>query len=248
MEFIADKNLFRFTIIGPETDIHDRLHYHSLFAMLQEAACIDADHSGFGAEKMDELEACWLLLRMKVTIDKIPHWKDNIYIKTWSCGFQKVLFNRDFAIFDSNMEKIGSATSVWVIAHTGDHRPVRPQMIPGMEVFNNPEAMKNKVDKILPREVDVAVDKPSLSKYADYSDIDRNMHVNNTRYIAWSLDAFYKEVPHDVKIKELSINYSSEVKPGEEVYIYRTSIQDGVQVDGFEASSGRHVFSTILSY
>ena len=202
MEFISDKKLFRFTIIGPETDIHDRLHYHFLFAMLQEAACIDADHSGFGAEKMDELSACWLLLRMKVSMEKIPHWKDVIYIKTWSCGFQKVLFNRDFAIYDANMEQIGSATSVWVIAHTGDHRPVRPQMIPGMEVFNNPDAIKQKVDKILPCEVDLVNEKPDLSKYADYSEIDRNMHVNNTRYIAWSLDAFYKEVSHEVSVKE----------------------------------------------
>ena len=68
MQFIEEENLYRFTIIGPETDIHDRLHYHSLFAMLQEAACLDADRHGFGSDKMDELTACWLILRMKVVM------------------------------------------------------------------------------------------------------------------------------------------------------------------------------------
>ena len=50
MQYLPEKNLFQFTIIGPQTDIHDRLFYHSLFAMLQEAACLDADHNGFGAD------------------------------------------------------------------------------------------------------------------------------------------------------------------------------------------------------
>ncbi len=244
MHYIEEENLYEFAIIGPETDIHDRLHYHSLFAMLQEAACLDVDRHGFGADVMDRLEACWLVLRMKVNMTRIPKWKDKIYIRTWSCGFQRVFFNRDFDIFDSDKNKIGDVTSVWVIAHHGDHHPVRPQTIPGMEMYESAKPSDRKVGKITPISLSETDAKPILKKYADFSDIDRNMHVNNTRYVAWSLDAFYKEMAHDFEIKELSINYSSEVKPDEEVLIYRTQKENSVQVDGFEVKSGRHVFST----
>ncbi|MBP5493066.1 MAG: hypothetical protein J6Y08_09495 [Clostridiales bacterium] len=246
MQYIQDQNLFQFTIIGPETDILDRLHYHALFAMLQEAACLDAEHHGFGSHDMDTFEACWLLLRMKVHMDKVPKWQDRIYIRTWSRGFQKVLFNRDFDIFDENMERIGWATSVWVIAHHGDHRPVRPQSIPGMEIYATVVESDRKVEKIAPlskEEEDLA---PALCKYADFSEIDRNMHVNNTRYIAWSEDGYYVDLSYETPIREVSINYSSEVKQGEEVRIFRKSFGDYVQIDGYEAESGRHVFSTIL--
>lgn len=244
MQFIEEENLYRFTIIGPETDILDRLHYHSLFAMLQEAACMDADRHGFGSEQMDALSACWLLLRMKVVMKKIPKWKDTIYIRTWSQGFERLFFNRDFDIFDEEKNLIGEATSVWVIAHQGDHRPVRPQSIPGMSVFETTKPSSRKAGKVLPIPDEERTDLPRLKRFADYSQIDRNMHVNNTNYIAWSEDACYSKIPTDQRIRELTINYASEVHPGEEVWIFFKEKDGVVLADGIEAQSGRHVFTT----
>ena len=246
MQYISDKNLFRFTIIGPQTDIHDRLFYHSLFAMLQEAACLDADHNGFGADVMDKIPACWLILRMKVVMERIPKWKDVIYIKTWSCGFEKVFFNRDFDILDEDLNVIGRATSVWLIAHQGDHRPMRPSMIPGMEIYECRQPSDRMVEKLFPSSEEDRHGVGKLTRYADYSEIDRNMHVNNTRYLAWSADAYYSKVSHEEPIMELTINYASEVHPGEEVHMFCISKDGKMQVDGFEAESGRHVFSTLI--
>ena len=244
MQYIEEKNLYRFTIIGPETDIHDRLHYHCLFAMLQEAACLDAERHGFGSPEMDALSACWLLLRMKVSMEKIPKWKDEIYIRTWSQGFERLFFSRDFDIFDKDENLIGTATSVWVIAHQGDHRPVRPTSIPGMEVFNCTTPSTRKAGKIAPIPEDARAELKKFTRYADYSEIDRNMHVNNTRYIAWSEDCAYTLIDHEDPITELTINYASEVHPGEEVQLYCCPVEDKVIVDGIEAQSGRHVFTT----
>ena len=246
MQYIPEKNLFKFSVIGPETDIHDRLHYHALFAMLQEAACLDADHDGFGAEKLDSIPACWLLLRMNVVMEKIPKWKDVIYVKTWSCGFEKILFNRDFDILDADFQVIGRATSVWIIAQQGSHRPMRPTSIPGMERYACHEPSPRKALKLQPSSEEERADSGKLTRYADYSDIDRNMHVNNTRYLAWSADAYYSKVSHEEPIRELTINYSSEVHPGEQVFLYSAPKDGKVQVDGFEAASGRHVFSTLI--
>lgn len=247
MQYIPQEDLFRFTIIGTETDIADRLHYHALCAMLQEAACLDVDHHGFGADVMDSYHACWLLLRMRVDMVKIPKWKDAIYIRTWSNGYQKVLFNREFAILDEMKEEIGRATSVWIIAQQGDHRPIRPSTIPGMDVYACTEPSDQKIDKLFPPDEEKRESAHVLTRYADYSDIDRNMHVNNTRYIAWSEDSFYSQKDVSTQIRSMTINYASEVKPGEEVKIYRSNTEDGVQIDGFEVATGRHVFSSRFS-
>ncbi|MBR6255183.1 MAG: hypothetical protein IKR22_07115 [Clostridiales bacterium] len=244
MQYIPEEDLYRFTIIGPETDIHDRLHYHSLFAMLQEAACLNAERHGFGAEVMDELSACWLLLRMKVEMDVIPKWKDEIYIRTWSQGFDRLLFNRDFDIFDADKKLIGRATSVWVIAHQGDHRPVRPSSIPGMSVFETEKPSERKAERLSPIPDEKRAESPKFKRFADYSLIDRNMHVNNTHYVAWSEDACYSRIPRENSIRELTINYSSEVHPGEEVQLFCCKEDDVILVDGIEVISGRHVFTT----
>lgn len=243
MEYIEKGDLYRFTVIGTETDIADRLHYHALCSMLQEAACLDADRNGYGSTTLDQMGACWLILRMKVVMEKIPKWRDEIYIRTYSHGFQKVFFNRDFDIFDANQERIGWATSVWVITEQGDHRPIRPSTIPGMDAFACTEPSERKVEKLFPASETARESTHQLTRYADYSDIDRNSHVNNTRYIAWSEDSYYLAVPTEQQIQSMTINYASEVKPGEEVKIYRSIVEGNVQVDGFEVESGRHVYS-----
>ncbi len=243
MEYLDQCNLYRFTVIGTETDIEDRLHYHALCSMLQEAACLDAERSGYGANTLDGLKACWLILRMKVCMTRIPKWRDEIYISTESHGFQRVFFNRDFDIYDSNFEPIGWATSVWVITEQGSHRPIRPAAIPGMEAFACTTPSSRSVDKLFPVSEENRDFQNQLTRFADYSDIDRNMHVNNTRYIAWSEDSYYLQVPMSEPIHSLSINYSSEVKPGEEVKVYRSFVDGNVQVDGFEVLTQRHVFS-----
>ena len=73
------------------------------------------------------------------------------------------------------------------------------------------------------------------------------MHVNNTRYLAWSTDAYYSRVSHESTINEITINYASEVHPNEEVYLYCVEKEGKMQVDGFEEKTGRHVFSTLIN-
>lgn len=243
MDYLEDRNLYRFTVMGTETDIEDRLHYHALCSMLQEAACLDADRQGYGSNTLDQMNACWLILRMKVCMTHIPKWRDEIYVRTVSQGYQRVFFNRDFDIYDSNFEPIGWATSVWVITEQGSHRPIRPSSIPGMEAFACHEPSSRCVEKLFPVTEEKRDQIHQLTRYADYSDIDRNMHVNNTRYIAWSEDSFYLHIPTSQQIHALEINYASEVKAGEEVKVYRSEFDDAVQVDGFETQSKRHVFS-----
>lgn len=243
MDYLEERNLYRFTVMGTETDIEDRLHYHALCSMLQEAACLDADRQGCGSNTLDQMNACWLILRMKVCMTRIPKWRDEIYVRTVSHGYQRVFFNRDFDIYDSNFEPIGWATSVWVITEQGSHRPIRPASIPGMEALACQEPSSRNVEKLIPVDACQRDEGNPITRYADYSDIDRNMHVNNTRYIAWSEDSFYLQNPTTDAIKSLVINYSSEVKTGEEVKVFRSTINGSVQVDGFEVSTLRHVFS-----
>lgn len=243
MEYIEERNLYRFTVIGTDTDVYDSLHYHSLCSMLQEAACYDADRQGYGASVLDELQACWLILRMKIVMEQIPKWREEIYIHTKSNGYQKVFFNRDFEILDADFKRIGWATSIWVITEKDTHRPIRPNSIPGMEAFVRTEPFERTVDKLFPVDENLRQHEGQITRFADFSDIDRNMHVNNTRYVAWTEDCVYRQISMKHAIQSLSIHYASEVKMGEEVKVYCFTSLDHVQVDGFEASQGRHVFS-----
>ena len=76
-------------------------------------------------------------------------------------------------------------------------------------------------------------DKPLITKFADYTELDHNNHVNNTRYLAWVFDALYKGgfKVHDVC--DININYISEVKSGQKVDIYCRDNNDSLLVYGY---------------
>ena len=50
-----------------------------------------------------------------------------------------------------------------------------------------------------------------------YSDLDRNRHVNNARYISWVCDCFAPERYEDQTILDLEINYLQQAFAGERI-------------------------------
>lgn len=235
--------------MGPDVNYQDTLHLHSLFGMLQEAASRNASEFGWGADVMDSRNACWLLLRMSVSMESLPSWGDTIQIETWSRGSQRLYFLRDFIVYNSDGETIGKATSMWIAADKESHRPIRPSMFEDIsEKASDPRSVfVDMPPKIQPIFEPKAVNREchaSIVKYADYSDIDRNMHVNNTRYIAWSMDTVNAEKLENDEVLSVDINYLSEVKFGEKMmmYIHHDDIENSVQVDGIESVSGRYAF------
>ena len=83
-------------------------------------------------------------------------------------------------------------------------------------------------------EVAGETEKPVIIKYADFNELDRNRHVNNSRYTAWAYDALYK-CGYDVTlIEDLVINYNCEVMAGEKVELFISKNDGKVTVFGYK--------------
>ncbi len=195
-----------------------------LLGDLQEASDKGAQDCGFDRTVINSLNACWIILRMRVHIDRLPLWRENFVIQTWSVGREKFYYDREYKILDSDNNVIGYGSSLWILADYGNHRPLNPSKIEGLpsEFSQNDELVFNERCKrssnIKKTEFDGI--NPVIVKYADYSELDHNHHVNNTRYMAWAYDALYK-AGYDVSgIKDFSLSYISEVLPGEKVELY----------------------------
>lgn len=275
--------LYRYDIRGTDTDYHDRLHLASLFALMQEAAYHNAENLGMGASQLDPAGYCWLLARISVRMLRLPRWTETMSVETWSRGPRKLLFLRDFIFYagtPDQSEVIGQATSEWLIAHKETHRPVRPDKLldpgrltaylsqPAALDFDCPKlpALLTAGDESDAVKVGTALRRgsPILVKYADFSDIDRNQHVNNTRYVAWAVDAVQafcgcedertnRPALPDQRVTGLDIQYISEVLFGSKIQLYacdcRTvpACEAGdsarmVLVEGQLAETGKAVF------
>jgi len=247
-------SLYTYDILGTDTDYKDQIQMHSLFSMMQEAASLNADVYGWGSEVLDPMDICWLLLRISVRMTRRPSWQEKITIETWSRGSDKIYFLREFLFYDAEGIRIGEGSSVWILANKSNHRPVRPSAIMEIsKVTSDPvTALPFDPPKIKPV-ADTAWMSANISgentivKYADFSEIDRNHHVNNTRYVAWCMDAAHNRSLDQGDILGIDINYNSEIHFGEKVVLFfKEEANKELHVDGFVASGDRIAFSAVL--
>ena len=87
----------------------------------------------------------------------------------------------------------------------------------------------------------------TMVKYADFSEIDRNLHVNNTRYVAWCLDAAHNRSLDQGDVLSIDINYNSEIHFGEKVILFLNEKEETrLSVDGYVTGSGKVAFSAVV--
>ena len=252
--FSGVHSVYTYDINGTDTDYKDQIHMHALLSMMQEAASRNASVYGWGAEVLDGLNICWLLLRISVRMEERPSWLQKIRIETWSRGAERLYFNRDFLIYDESGRKIGGASSVWILADKTTHRPVRPDTV--LQYAKAASDPVRALDFDTPK-LKALFDAEYMSgnttggntivKYADFSEIDRNHHVNNTRYAAWCLDAAHNKSLDQGDITGIDINYNAEIHFGEKVILFFEEGEGtGLHVDGFVTDRKSVAFSAVL--
>ncbi len=277
----ARPGLYPFEIRSADTDFADRLQVSTLFALMQESAYHHAEQLGIGTRLLDALDLTWMLSRISVRLDRLPHWGEQVWIRTWSRGARRLLFERDFEFISGSPDAppFGRGTSEWLVVRRDNHRPQRPDQVfsnYNLNLTNEAPAVFDfqcpKIESIRgqsgPGQTGPGLNgkgqtgpglpdrKPDLLKYADFSEIDRNRHVNNTRYIAWSMDAAYASLfgglqelanpaARALDLRAMDINYLSEIRPGERVHLFveqvieepvRTIVVEGIKSDQSTAS------------
>lgn len=206
-----------------EADANHNFRPTAMLDLMQEAAGRDASVLGFGYDDMIGSNTAWVLSRTRVVFHKNPKWRDTVNLKTWHKGANRIFYLRDFVLDSQDGERLVSATTSWLIIDLASRRMVRNTTL--AENFDNSgmgHAIEEPADKVvLPK--DSQLELVHTHKVV-WSDIDTNGHVNNVKYAVWALDAVDFEIAKGRELKEMLINYDSEVMPGSEVELYRTSV------------------------
>lgn len=92
----------------------------------------------------------------------------------------------------------------------------------------------------------MAAANPVLRHVCRASDIDRNLHVNNTRYIAWCLDALQTAEVDSDPVVGIDMNYLSELRLSDEALLFVGTPSDGTVLVEGRRSDGSPVFRARL--
>ena len=208
-----------------EADSNHNFRPTAMIDLMQEAAGRDASVLGFGYDEMISENTAWVLSRTRVCFHKCPKWRDSVVLKTWHKGANRIFYLRDFLLESPEGELLISATTSWLIIDLATRRMVRNTTL--AENFDNSEmgdAIEEQAGKVmLPKGLE-----PELvhTHKVVWSDIDTNGHVNNVKYAVWALDAVDYDILKEKSLKEMLINYDTEVMRDQTVELYRVVAQE----------------------
>ncbi|GHV40660.1 hypothetical protein AGMMS49546_14990 [Spirochaetia bacterium] len=229
----------RFPIHFGAVDTSDRLTAAATFDFFQEAAINHAELLGVGREALVRTNQLWVLSRLSVQWDRRPKWQEEVTVRSWPRGWEKLFALRDYDIRDAADQPVVRGRSGWIVLDMEKRRPLRPQTV--MEHL----PLNEGIDALTG--IPVAVEaRDSLTqageRKAAYSDVDYNGHVNNTRYIQWIQDFIEGGVLETAARMRLDINYLSEVKFGEIVELWSAPINLTGAASAAEAGATANAF------
>ncbi|MPW26506.1 hypothetical protein GC105_11960 [Alkalibaculum sp. M08DMB] len=187
-----------------------------LLRYLQDIAMEQSERIGVGLEYIKEHRLNWIITRYHVKVHSYPKYNDKISVTTNAVGFNKVFAYRDFNISNNSGEILITANSQWLLIDGDTQRMLKI----GDQFYQAYGIDKNK--KIVVPFNKLVTPQKSLiirSFKSGRSDIDFNGHVNNTRYIAWTLDATPEETLRDYTLCEFDIVFKKEVLLNNEISV-----------------------------
>ncbi|MBW7989136.1 MAG: acyl-ACP thioesterase [Planctomycetes bacterium] len=202
-----------FTVKSYECRPDGNIKTACLMQYLQEAAALHAEELGFGVDGLNTINSYWVLSNLRIEINRIPKWNDEITVKTWPSGYNRLIATREFVARDQNDCELFRASSQWMVLDKGSNRPKNLFHLDLSLSKTGLKALSEKLVRLEPQDNYSEVDRISVP----YSSIDLNGHVNNTEYVRWGIDALRKAFKFEGNIRSMHATYLSEVFEADEL-------------------------------
>ena len=215
-----------------EVDVHDVdfngvCRVSSLMKYIQTTAQQQLTENGMSYDELKDMKRAFIISKIRLEFNAPVYAYDKLEAQTFPCVSRGYSFLRCYGLY-KNGEPIGRAISVWALIDTETRSLVKvgdfDLKLSTFEPWDMPLGRLN-----LPSSMQ------KVGEYVvSYADLDRNKHVNNTKYA----DIFASFIPLDKKrIDSITISYVNEAKFREkldvfleksgELYYVRTVREDG---------------------
>lgn len=207
-----------------EVNQSGQLMIHHLFNYMQEIAFNHADALANSIEGKKHFDFAVVWTRMKLAMEKIPHWKENLTISTWISPLkdqQRFAF-RNFSISNQSGQKIGRGYGSLLFF---DLKQRKSMGVP-KEVENYP-THEEPGDSHLFSNIEIEVtEKKAPSFTTNFQDLDIYRHVNNVKYIEWAFNEVKPEIYKLYYPSSIEINFLKELRLGESIRVQTDYLEE----------------------
>ncbi len=219
-----------------QADMTNHLTPAALLQLMQEMAGTHAELLNIGRSALIPQDLAWILTRVEVHMDRWPTAGQTLTIETFPMPNRRWFFPRYFIFRDVNGMQIGYAGSLWALLNIKERRMSKPDPI----LHLMPDNSDLTAPMGLPATVsEVAIPPVTATLLPQYSDLDVNGHVNNTRYIDWCCNALGIDTLRECYLSSFALNFNQEILPGQAIRTELRRMGAAFSFSGFEGET-RH--------
>ena len=204
-----------------DTDATRRVRPSQLLVYMQETSNAHVAHIGMPLDQLrDEKQLAFILSRLRLAIYRPLYAFEDVRVETFTNPSRGFSSGRAFRILRGE-EVIAEADSVWALVGTEDHQLHKPE--------ESGYAFEDEAPPELPLPARIRIPSDlSLEEISRrpivYSDLDYNMHMNNTRYPDMLCD--YLPLDEVERIRGICLSYLHEAAFGDTVTVLRGKKED----------------------
>lgn len=216
-----------------EVDYQGKILPTALMNYFQDIAWVQSEQVGVGNDYLQTNKYAWLIYQWDIDIKEYPCFGQTVNVATKACGFNKFNAYRLFQVKDQDENILVNAYSRWVYMDTENMKItiIPPLMYQAYGITSSNSEIK-RLSK--PRKIEKL---DCVRKFlVRYSDIDTNRHVNNVKYVEWSLETMPDDIIKNYIVKNIKTLYKEQGKYGSSIQV-ETELKN---IEGTNSVLGLH--------
>ncbi len=216
-----------FSITDNCVDCFGNLKKSMILFYAQDVAGRHFDNTSMNYEALAKRGMFWAIIRQRVQVTRLPRRGETIRVETWPMPTTRVAYPRSVVAWDEKGNECFRSISLWVLMDVNS----RAMILPGKSGIAVAGTLRgnelNPPGSLVPKELT-----SHRSRTVSFTDLDRNAHMNNTRYLDWIDDLLPSAFHGSHSLKEMTVCYLSEAREGQTLDMHWDFDREGcLQVD-----------------
>ena len=201
-----------FKITDLYIDCFGRLLPSKILYMMQEVAGNHFAQLSMDYDSLAQRGLFWAITRNKVQITRLPMRGETIRLETWPMPTTRVAYPRSIVAYDEAGNEVFRAITLWVLMDLNN----RSMVLPGKSGIDVTGTLRGN-ELASPLGLPAKALGNHRKRYVNFTDLDRNAHMNNTRYLDWVYDLLGADFHKDHTLREFTLCYLNEAREGQQL-------------------------------
>ena len=216
-----------FEITDLHVDCFGRLLPSKILYLMQEVAGNHFAGLSMDYETLAQRGLFWAITRNKVQITRLPMRGETIRLETWPMPTTRVAYPRSIVAYDESGNEVFRSITLWVLMDLHN----RSMVLPGKSGIEVAGTLRGK-ELASPMGLPSKILANHRSRQVSFTDLDRNGHMNNTKYLDWIYDLLPTAFHKDHSIREFTLCYLNEAREGQTLTLSWDFPEEGcLQID-----------------